>query len=217
MTHTLHRAGTRDSLMHDFPTHCMSAGGFNRYVEGQVPDHRPKIRRYLEISKDEGAINFGEGKIGNLAENGYDYIHDNLNVITHALFTEADDVTQMLSRCVEEEIGMSVTCSGLFDVLFECCKKAHAHPNCLEESLGVLGKEEKYLDPDIAVITTMCGHAQIPQGMVLQYLRKIKAGQMTALEASTELNNSCSCGVFNIPRGEKLLDEYTALFTVGVK
>lgn len=215
MTHTLHRTGDRESLMHDFPTHCMSAGGFNRFGDRpDIPDHRPHIRRYLEISHDAGAINYGEGKIGNLAENGYDYIHDNLFVITHALFTEPEQVTEMLTRCGEEEIGMSVTCAGLFDVLFDCCRKAHLHPNCIEESLGVMGDEGHMLDDKVAVITTMCGHGQISQAMVFEMLKKIKRGEITAMEASTELNKYCSCGIFNIPRGAQLLQEYTALYTV---
>jgi hypothetical protein len=62
----------------------------------------------------------------------------------------------------------------------------------------------------------MCGHAMVSQGLVRRMIRKLKSGEMTAREASIELTKQCQCGVFNPVRGEKLLEEYCALYSVTV-
>jgi hypothetical protein len=112
---------------------------------------------------------------------------------------------------------MSITVSGLFETLFECCKKAEIVPHALEYSLGVLGKTEKLPETEVGQLTTMCGHAQVSQGLVRRMIRKIKAGDMTAEEASIELTKQCQCGVFNPMRGAELLEEYCALYSVTVR
>jgi hypothetical protein len=210
MTHTLHRKGTVENLSDDFPMHAMPARGFN--AEGS----KAKLQEFLLVASRHNAANTGEGKVGNQFVRDPREIFELASSITQAVFTDPDDVTEALRELKQEDIGISITASGIFETLFACCKKAGITPHALEYSLGVLGKTEKLPETEIGQVTTMCGHAMVSQGLVRRMIRKLKSGEMTAREASIELTKQCQCGVFNPVRGEKLLEEYCALYSVTV-
>lgn len=209
MTHTLHRTGDKESFQHDFVMHSMPARGFNH--EGA----RPKLQGFLQTAKAHNAVNLGDGKRGNIFKFEYEDMYSQLNTITHAVFTEQNNVAEALKDLKEADYGMSITMSGLFEKLFECCTHAGIHPHAIEHSLGVMGKTEKLPDVEISQITTMCGHAQVAQGLVRRLIRKIKKGEMTPEEAGFELAKPCGCGVFNPVRAARLIEEYCALYSVS--
>lgn len=211
MTHTLHRTGPKESFLHDFAMHSMPARGFNH--EGATP----KLQGFLQTAKEHNAVNLGDGKRGNKFAIEYDDMYAHLATITHAVFTEQDDVKAVLKELKEADYGMSITISGLFEKLFECCAHAGVHPHAIEHSLGVMGNTEKLPEPEISQITTMCGHAQVSQGLVRRLIRKIKKGQMTPEEAGIELAKPCGCGVFNPVRAAKLIEEFCALYCVSCR
>lgn len=211
MTHTLHRIGTKESLSNDFAMHSMPARGFNH--EGATP----KLQGFLQTAKNNNAVNLGDGKRGNKFKIEYDDMYAHLATITHAVFTEQDDVATVLKELKEGDYGMSITVSGLFEKLFECCSHAGVHPHAIEHSLGVLGKTEKMPDAEISQITTMCGHAQIAQGLVRRIIRKIKKGEMTPEEGGIELAKPCGCGVFNPVRAARLLEEFCASHIISCR
>ena len=211
MTHTLHRKGTLESLSHDFVIHSMPTKGINK--EGA----RPALQGFLRIARKYNPVNTGDGKRGNQFGLDADDMYENLTTITHAVFTDEASVAAVLKELKEEDLGMSVTTSGLLDKLFECCRQAGITPHAMEHSLGVLGKTEKMIEPEIQQITTMCGHAMVSQGLVRRLIRKIKNGEMTAQEAGVELAKPCQCGVFNPVRAAELIEEHCALFGVTVR
>lgn len=211
MTHTLHRRGTPESLSHDFVIHAMPAKGINK--DGA----RPKLQGFLRAVRKYRPVNTGDGKRGNQFALDPDDMYENLSTITHAVLTDADDLAEVLKELKEADYGMSITTSGLFDKLFECCRKAGITPHAMEYSLGVLGRTEKLPEPEISQITTMCGHAMVSQGLVRRLIRKIKQGEITPEEAGVELAKPCQCGVFNPVRAAELLTEYCALFSVSIK
>ena len=190
--------------------HAMPARGFND------PGCKEKLQEFLRVALEHNPVNTGEGKVGNQFVRDRSEIHDRASSIMHAVFTQADDVAEVLRELKEEEIGISITASGIFETLFECCKKAGIKPHALEYSLGVLGKTEALPETEIGQVTTMCGHAQISQGLVRRMIRKVKCGDLSAREAAVEMAKQCQCGVFNPVRAEQLLEEYCALYCVAV-
>jgi hypothetical protein len=211
MTHTLHRRGTPANLAHDFPMHSMPARGFNN--EGS----KPKLQGFLRVAQKHNPVNLGEGKLGNKFVRDIQDIYDHVSSGTHAVLTDPDDVTELLKDMKQEDFGMSLTLSGLFETLFACCKKAGITPHVIEYSLGVQGRTEKLPDTEISQATTMCGHAMISQGLVRRMIRKIKEGGMTPWEGAVELTKQCQCGICNPVRAAELLEEYCALYTVTVE
>lgn len=211
MTHTLHRRGTADNLAHDFVVHSMPARGFNHV------NAKPALQGFLDTARKHNPVNLGDGKRGNQFSLDYDDMHEHLGTITHAVFTTEDDLAAVLQELKEQDLGMSITASGLFEKLFSCCSKAGITPHAMEHSLGVLGNTSKLLEEEISQITTMCGHAMVSQGLVRRLIRKIKKGEITPEEAGIELAKPCQCGVFNPVRAAELIAEHCALFGVTVK
>ncbi len=211
MTHTLHRIGTQASLSQDFAMHSMPARGFNH--EGATL----KLQGFLATAQKHKAVNLGDGKRGNQFKIEYEDMYAHLATITHAVFTDQEEVAAVLQELKEADYGMSITVSGLFEKLFACCAHAGIQPHAVEHSLGVLGRTEKLPDSDIAQVTTMCGHAQVAQGLVRRIIRKVKKGELTPAEAGVELAKPCGCGVFNPVRAARLLEEFCALYCVSYR
>lgn len=211
MTHTLHRRGSKESLNHDFVIHSMPARGINH--EGA----KPKLQGFLSIARKYGAVNTGDGKRGNQYYLDPDDMYENLATITHAVFTDEEALTAALTDLKEQDLGMSITVSGLFEKLFACCHKAGITPHAIEHSLGVLGNTERLPDGNFMQITTMCGHAMVSQGLIRRLIRQIKDGEITPTEAGHELAKPCQCGVFNPVRAAELIEEFCALYSVSVK
>lgn len=208
MSHTLHRHGTRQDLERDFVLFMIPAQRYNRV------GHTPKLQKFIGICEKYKPINMGEGQSGNLINYGFEGLKKNPTVITQVLFNNKEALAGALKEVVEYDCGLSVDMSGLFDELFECCRRAGIdHPNCLEQSLGVLGKTEKLPDPALFDISTMCGHGQVSDGLVGMFVERIKRGEMSPEEAGWQLGRPCSCGVFNQERAAELLRDYCAQVT----
>ena len=212
MSHTLHRRGTPENLDNDFPMHALPARGFNH--EGAVP----KLKKFLAIAHKHNPVNLGDVKLGNKYVTEYEELYERLTTSsTHAVLADKEDLAALLAEVKAADLGMSLTISGLFARLFECCDQAGIQPHAVEHSLGVLGKTGHMPEEEISQITTMCGHAMVAQGLVRRLIGKVKKGEMTAAEAGIELAKPCRCGIFNPARAAMLIDEYCALFTVTVK
>lgn len=205
MSHTLHRRGNRKALEHDYILFMMTS---KKYTRG--PGFRDKMHHFEEICARHNPVNMGDAENGNIITNGIEgLLAKPAPPGFQALFDNEKDFTEALQEVVDYDCGISVVFSGLFDRLFECCKKTGIeHPNCLAQSLGVIGATETMPDPLLVDMTTMCGHGQVSVGMIRSYVIRIKRGEMTINEAATELARPCNCGVFNITRAERLLEEY---------
>jgi len=211
MTHTLHRQGTVENLTDDFPMHAMPAVGFNK--EGC----EPKLQQFWDIAHRNNPVNSGDSKVGNQFDHAVDELRKNLSSTTHAVFASEDDLTGLLRDLKEADIGMSVTLSGLKDQLFACCKRAGIEPYAVEHSLKVQGDTSELPDPKIMEMTTMCGHAMVSRGQVGIMVEKIKKGQLTPAQAGIELGRPCQCGIFNPVRAAALLEEFCALYGIGIR
>jgi len=212
MSHTLHRKGTQENLSRDFPMHAMPARGFNNEGAG------PKLQEFLRIAHGNNPVNLGDVKLGNQYVIEYDELYEKLTTSsTHAVLADEKDLVALLTEVKAADLGMSLTISGLFDKLFDCCAKAGIKPHAVEHSLGIFGKIEKLPEEEISQVTTMCGHGMVAQGLVRRLIRKVKRGEITPNQAGIELAKPCRCGIFNPVRAAALIEEYCALFAVMVK
>jgi len=198
MTHTLHRRGSRQSLEHDFPMLSIKAVGYND--DGS----ELKLRKFLEIARRHNPVNLGS-TTANMFQKPVDEVLSGAGKVSHAVFSNTDDLVAMMKDLKEADLGMSVVVSGLVDVVDECCRKAGIQRHTVEFSLGIWGKTELLPPDDILEVTTMCGHAMIPPKLVESVVEDVRAGTMTAEAAGKALAPQCTCGIFNPVRAGQLV------------
>ncbi|MPN36157.1 hypothetical protein SDC9_183664 [bioreactor metagenome] len=97
--------------------------------------------------------------------------------------------------------------SGLFDEVHQCCKQAGLKPHTVNTSLGIYGCTEKLPEEGILEIHTMFGHGMVPYNLIKDMIDQIKAGKTTCREAAEKMGKGCICGIFNIERAQKLLQD----------
>lgn len=207
MSHTLHRRGTVDDLKKDIVFLMLPAHRFNDEVPKSEIGN--KLRRFMEIGLEKGCICIGNASTGNITNlGGVQQILDSTTegATVHCVFDDQERAIEMMKALKEEDLGLSVVVSGLFDMLGECCEKAGLHPHTVEYSLGVFGNTELLLSEPVMEINTMCGHGMVPVGLIQDIAEKIKKGRMTCEEGGKELGKTCTCGIFNWKRAGEILE-----------
>ncbi len=202
MTHTLHRMGSKQSLSEDLVLLMMPSKDINH--EGSAP----KLRRFFELALENGAIKIGDCRSGNeYHQGGVDRMMANVEdrAVIHALFRDEASLVSMLKALKEEDLGLSVVVSGLFDRVEECCRKAGLEKHTVNQSLGRWGRVDDLPPEPLLEIATMCGHGMVTAELIGQVAEDIKAGRVTAEEGAEELFKPCMCGIFNPHRAAKLL------------
>ena len=187
MSHTLHRSGAPESLRHDLVFLTASAKGINREGAG------PKIREIAKI--------FSKHNPNNSALDDYG---------TQAVFTSDEDVIACMKELKEADWGISVTVSGLFNHVHECCSKAGIEPHTVNTSLGVWGNRSLLPEQGVLDISTMCGHGMLTFGVIKDCVEKIKGGKMDARAAAERIRPLCACGILNLERAVKIFQELAA-------
>ena len=209
MTHSLHRTGTAESLMEDFVLIARPAMGFNE------PGAAGKIRRMLEIIFEVGPANLGSLESGGTVAGGLDLaavmagLDDKSGI--RCAFSSRKKLTEVLRRFHEEDLGLSVTVSGIVDNVFSMCDEVGLEPHSINLSLGVHGNTALLPDEQVGELTTMCGHALIASSLVKKVMNDVKCGRTTARDAAIEAGKTCACGLFNLDRAEGILRHPTSL------
>ena len=208
MTHTLHRTGSQASLSEDYPMLSIRAKGYND--EGN--DWR--LRKILEIAARYPIVNFSDVKTGSKFTVSLD---DILNSdaqdlpMVQMVFTDKEDMTRFMEDLKEADLGISVVASGLFEEIFQCCRKAGLKPHSVNYSLGVHGRVEKLPSEGTMEIITMCGHALISKNLVTKLVADMKRGKETSSSAAEILARDCICGIFNPVRAARILEAIAGL------
>jgi hypothetical protein len=208
MTHMLHRTGDADSLREDYPMLAIRAKGFND--EGN--DWR--LRKILEIAARHPIVNFSDDKTGSKFTAGLQEIlqSDKTDLpMVQMVFTSKEDMTRFMEDLKAEDLGISVVASGLFEEIFQCCRKAGLRPHSVHYSLGVHGRVEKLPSKEAMDITTMCGHALVSKNLVTKLVADIKEGKATGSSAAETLAKDCICGILNPVRAAKILEAMSRL------
>lgn len=211
MTHSLHRRGERESLENDFVVLGCPATGVNK--KGSAP----KTRKFLSICYENGPVNLGDMKTGNVYNTTMDDIlnHVTDGTIVQCTFDNRERVVALLKQLKDDKPGISVIVSGLTDVVQQCMDEAGlGRIHSLEYSMGTWGKTEKLPDYEVLELTTMCGHAMISANLVDKLVRDIKRGRKTVEEAVLQMTRCCTCGNFNLTRAAQLLRKLLPLYVL---
>ena len=206
MTHTLHRTGDQAGLQEDYVMLVLFAKGINE--EGADE----KMRGIWDLlSKYQSDLtNFGNLVGGNSLETNIEAFKKSSNRMLHAVFKDRETLKACLKDMKEQDFGLSVVVSGLYEEVEKICSEVDLSPHTIEHSLGIHGKTGKLPEEKVLEVTTMCGHAMVSPNLVDHMVKKIEGGQMSYEEGAKELSRPCKCGIFNPYRAEKLLRIMTA-------
>jgi hypothetical protein len=168
-------------------------------------DYLPKCQEFLRIASRHNPVNLASEMKGNIYEFPLEEIIAEAKGDSMCVFDNPENLTAFLRELKEADLGLSVTVSGIFEIVDECFEKAGLKHHTANFSLGIWGKTELLPSDDILEITTMCGHGMIPPSLVQAMLRAIRVGRMTPREAAKFLAPNCTCGVYNPARAAELL------------
>ena len=203
MTHTLHRLGTDTALLkEDFVVLMMPSKDINHVGSA------PKLRRFFELALTAGAVKIGDCRSGNeYYQGGVEKILENVEdrAVIHAVFKDRESLIDFLKMLKDEDLGLSVVVSGLFDEVGECCRQSGLKPHSINQSLGRWGATEKLPEVDVQEIHTMCGHGMVSVNLILKMVERVRENKITAEKAAENLFKPCMCGIFNPHRAAKLL------------
>jgi hypothetical protein len=211
MTHSLHRRGNYEELKNDFVVLGCPATGVNKVGSA------PKTHKFLSICYKHGPVNLGDMKTGNIHNTTMGDILDRVTdgTIVECTFDNRDKIVSLLKDLKDNRPGISVIISGVTDVVQQCMKEAGlGHIHSLEYSLGTWGHTELLPDYEILKTTTMCGHAMIASDLVKKMVRDVKRGRRTMQGCIKEMAECCTCGNYNLTRGENLFREVMAKYMV---
>ncbi|MBI4790163.1 MAG: hypothetical protein HY782_24275, partial [Chloroflexi bacterium] len=177
MTHSLHRRGSVESLQNDFVVIVRSSIDVNRVGCG------PKFQRIRQILHAVGPVNTGLAETGENMAHGLDVnawlARTSDDTIICSVFSDKDKVRQVLEQIKAEDLGISITVSGVIDEVFGLAKGLGLKPHTVNLSLGVLGKTELLPPEEILDMTTMCGHSLIATELAQKLKAQVAAGKVT--------------------------------------
>ena len=202
MTHTLHRIGTEESLAEDYVLLMMPSKDINH--EGSAP----KLHRFFELALENRAVKIGDCRLGNeYHQGGVDKLMANVQdrAVIHASFKDMESLISMLRALKEEDLGLSVVVSGLFDQVEHCCEQAGLQNHSINQSLGRWGRTDLLPSSPILELNTMCGHGMVTVNLIEKVVEDIRRKAITPEEGAEELFKPCMCGIFNPYRAAKLL------------
>ena len=211
MTHSLHRRGSYEELKNDFVVLGCPATGVNKAGSA------PRTQEFLSICYKHGPINLGDMKTGNIYNTTMDDILASVTdgTIVQCTFDNRDKIVSLLKELNDRRPGISVIISGVTDVVQQCMHEAGLGPiHSLEYSLGTWGAIERLPDYPILKLLTMCGHAMIASDLVGKMIRDIKRGRRTIRDCCAEMAQCCTCGNFNVTRGENIFREVLSAYMV---
>ena len=211
MTHSLHRRGSYEELKNDFVVLGCPATGVNKVGSA------PKTQEFLSICYKHGPINLGDMKTGNIYNTTMDDILASVTdgTIVQCTFDNRDKIVSLLKELNDRRPGISVIISGVTDVVQQCMHEAGLGPiHSLEYSLGTWGAIERLPDYPILKLLTMCGHAMIASDLVGKMIRDIKRGRRSIRDCCVEMAQCCTCGNFNVTRGENIFREVLSGYMV---
>ncbi len=205
MTHTNHRVG--EHLEEDYVVLIMPAKGYN--VEGSGA----KLRRYLEMALENGAIKIGDARLGNQYHQGsVEKVLENLQdqAVVQAVFKDKESLTKTLQAYKAADLGLSVVVSGLFNHVGECCQAAGLEPHTINQSMGRWGVTKRLPPTEILQLNTMCGHGMVALGLIQEVVEEVKSGKCTPEEGAERLFAPCMCGIYNPYRAALILKDLAA-------
>jgi len=228
MTNTLHRysehyafegAPEPEPVRDDYIVFAMSSRGLNddNLVE--------KYRKFLRLALKHNPVNIGDATKGGLlrprqdmnpaAHWRRDHHPDPAQVIAgiegHTTVAAVFDNYEAMNAFVDElkaaDLGISINISAPIDEARRCCKEAGITRHSVEYSIGFRGRVDKLPDATTLELSTMCGHGMVSANFASKMMEWVKENRRSPEEAARYMARFCICGVFNIARAERILDE----------
>jgi hypothetical protein len=205
VTHTLHRRGDRESLSQDYIVFTMSAKGLNE--EGSAE----RMTKFLGILLKHKPVNYGDMVTGNCHVKSQEEILQNIQStsIVHGVFTDEQDVVEILKELKEADWGCVVT-------------DPRRNERAAGERLGEIRWRTRWgysvmrnCPRTRSPAHDMCGHGMVPANLVERVITQVKRGKKTLREGAVELTRPCHCGIYNPIRAEHLLRRLLPLVTLG--
>ncbi len=225
MTHTNHRRGSRESLKRDYVVLFMLDPETKAQHTYGGP-LRERVKRLLQICAKHEPVALsskcGEERLRYLK--GWEARLDNgahvgapLDEVSscdelldeglgHAVYTSREAVEEVLSELKEADLGISIVVSGIFDEVFEACRRAGLKPHTANMSLGTWGKTGLLPEGPLLEIATMCGHAMVSVRLIESLFERVGRGAITAQDAAVEFGKQCTCNVFNTERAAQIIE-----------
>lgn len=181
---------------------CTPAKGVN--TQGAAE----KLIKVLDIVMEVGPANigfYGHGSI--LTDISIDDVknrfHDNSRI--RCCFDEKEKLKEVLRRVKDEDLGLSITVSGLISEIKEISKELELKPHTINISCGVFGRVDHLPTKEVMEVSTMCGHGLISAKLIEEVINRLRKGEMKLDEAIHTLGGPCTCGIFNPSRARETL------------
>jgi hypothetical protein len=204
MTHSLHRRGSEESLQQDYVFLCTPAKGVNN--KGALQ----KLIRILDILMEVGPSNIGFYGHGSLMSGvNIEEVKKSLRDTSRlrCCFDDKEKLEQVLRRVKSEDLGLSITVSGLISELNGMARELSLKPHTINISCGCFGKVERLPPTKILEISTMCGHGMISYSLVESIIKRLREATIGLDEATRQLGEPCTCGIFNPSRAHDILQD----------
>jgi hypothetical protein len=204
MTHSLHRRGAEDELKRDYVVIAMTAKGINSDgAEG-------KVGRVAEIMAKHNPLFYAVPPVGNSFVASLEDMKKGADTIAEGVYNNEDDLVELLKELKEADLGVSINVSGLFDHVFECCRKAGLQVHTVNTSLGIFGRTELLPSEPYLEIGTLCGHGMVSFRFIEYMVDNIKQDKISVKEAVRSMAGHCLCGIFNLDRAERIISKLAA-------
>ena len=228
MTNTLHRYSEHyaferppnpQPVQDDFIVFAMASRGIND------DDLVARYRAFLRLALKHNPVNLGDATKGGMLRPRQD-----LNPKAHwkrdqrpnpeevvagidghttvaAVFDNYQDMKAFVDDVRSANLGISVNISAPIEDAERCCRETGITRHSVEYSLGFSGRVEKLPDSTVLELTTMCGHGIVSANFAKKMIDWSKENRRSPAELARTMARFCSCGVFNISRAERILDE----------
>ena len=228
MTNTLHRYSEHYALespanpqpvQDDYIVFAMASRGINddNLVE--------KYRAFLRLALKHNPVNIGDATKGGMLRPRQD-----LNPTAHwkrdqrpnpeeviagieghttvaAVFGNYQDMKTFVDDVRNANLGISVNISAPIGDAERCCRETGITRHSVEYSLGFCGRVDKLPDATVLELTTMCGHGMLSAQFAKKMIDWAKESRRSPAELAKTMARFCSCGVFNMTKAERILDE----------
>jgi hypothetical protein len=229
VTNTLHRysehyAGGSDQadavpVTDDYVVFAMASKGVND--DGLVE----KYRAFLKLALEHDPVNIGDATHGGWLRPRRDLDPTNHWTRDHrpdpegvlagidgpsvvaAVFDRYENLRAFVEALVKRDLGVSINISAPMEAAHRCCKEAGLARHSVEYSLGFQGRTDKLPAASTLELSTMCGHGMVSAAFAQKMLDWVKENRRTPAEAAAYMARFCTCGVFNVKRAERLLEQ----------
>jgi hypothetical protein len=184
-----------------------------------------KLQAFLRLAVKHGPIN-----VGHAIKGGMYHPSANLNPLAHwsrpetadpdavvrsidapstvsAVFDDVAKVEALLKDLKAADLGISVNIASLADEANACCKRAGITRHSIEYSLGFHGDLNLLPDRHVLELSTMCGHGMLSHNFARKMIDLVRENRRTPQQAATYMARFCTCGIFNLTRAKRVLEQ----------